>query len=130
MSRSVILFDGQCPFCRRSVALLKRLDWLGRFDYHDGRDGAGIPAHTAALDVERLTQEMHVLTPDRTRVLAGFRAVRWIAGRVPLLWPVWPLLFLPGMTRLGQKLYLWVARHRFHLVPCHDGVCTIPPKRT
>jgi hypothetical protein len=34
------------------------------------------------------------------------------------------------MTRLGQRLYLWVARHRFHLVPCHDGVCTIPPKRT
>jgi hypothetical protein len=32
------------------------------------------------------------------------------------------------MPGLGQRVYLWVARNRFHLVPCHDGVCSIPPK--
>lgn len=130
MTTAIVLFDGQCPFCRRSVGLLKRIDWHGRFAYLDCRDPAGIPAHTADLDPAKLIEQMHVLTPDRARALAGFRAVRYIAGRVPLLWPVWPLLYVPGMTRFGQRLYLWVARHRFHLVPCHDGVCTIPTKRT
>ena len=77
----------------------------------------------------RMIQEMHVLTPDRTTAYSGFRAVRWIAGRVPLLWPLYPLLFIPGMARLGQRLYLWIAKNRFHLLPCRDGVCTIPPKR-
>jgi predicted DCC family thiol-disulfide oxidoreductase YuxK len=127
---ALVLFDGQCEFCRRSVALLRRLDWLRRFWYHDCRDPAGIPANTADLDPAKLTEQMHVLTPDRARALAGFRAVRYIAGRLPLFWVIWPFLSLPGMTRLGQRLYLWVARRRFHLVPCHDGVCTIPPKRT
>jgi hypothetical protein len=31
------------------------------------------------------------------------------------------------MERWGQKIYLWVARNRFRLVPCHGGVCSLPP---
>lgn len=128
MHQAVILYDGDCALCRKTTSMLKRLDWFGRLAFHNCRDAAGIPSHSAHLDSARMIQEMHVLTPDRTRALSGFRAVRWIAGRVPLLWPLYPLLFIPGLPRLGQKLYLWVARNRFRLVPCRDGVCTIPPR--
>jgi predicted DCC family thiol-disulfide oxidoreductase YuxK len=126
--QAVILYDGDCPLCRKTTAILKRLDWFKRLAFHNCRDTAGIPANTAHLDASRMIQEMHVLTPDRKQALSGFRAVRWIAGRVPVLWPLYPLLFVPGMARLGQRLYLWVARNRFRLVPCRDGVCTIPPR--
>lgn len=68
---------------------------------------------------------MHVLTPDGTRLLSGFAALRWLAWRLPLLWPLAPFLYLPGMATLGQRLYLWVARNRLRLVPCHGGVCTV-----
>jgi predicted DCC family thiol-disulfide oxidoreductase YuxK len=128
-NRAIILYDGLCPFCLKNVSLLKRLDWLDRLRFHDCRDTSGIPANTAHLDPARMIQEMHVLTPDRTTAYSGFRAVRWIAGRVPVLWLLYPLLFIPGMPRLGQGLYLWIARNRFHLLPCRDGVCTIPPKQ-
>jgi len=127
--RAIVLFDGQCPLCRKTTDVLKRLDWLHRLRFHDCRDEAGIPANSAGLTPERMIAEMHVLSADRKCALSGFRAVRWIAGRVPLLWPIFPLLFLPFMPRLGQKLYVWVARNRFQLVPCRGGVCTIPPKR-
>jgi hypothetical protein len=66
---------------------------------------------------------MHVVTPDHRHVYHGFAALRWLAWRLPLLWPVLPLLYLPGVPALGQRLYLWVARNRFRLVPCHGGVC-------
>ncbi len=122
---AIVLYDGECPLCRKTTAILKRLDWLHQLRFHNCRDTAGIPANTAHLEPARMIAEMHVLTPDRTTALSGFRAVRWIAGRVPLLWPLYPLLFVPGMPRLGQRIYLWIARNRFHLVPCHDGVCTI-----
>jgi hypothetical protein len=69
---------------------------------------------------------MHVLTPDGRRVYHGFAALRWLAWRLPLLWPLAPLLYLPGIPSLGQRLYLWIARNRFRLVPCHGGVCTLP----
>jgi predicted DCC family thiol-disulfide oxidoreductase YuxK len=128
MSKAQVLYDGQCPFCRRSVELLKRLDWLGRLSYVDARDGAQLPAGPPSLDSNRLLQEMHVVTPDHGHVHHGFAALRWLAWHLPLLWPVAPLLYLPGVPALGQRLYLWVARNRFRLVPCHGGVCAGPPK--
>jgi predicted DCC family thiol-disulfide oxidoreductase YuxK len=123
--RAQVLYDGHCAFCRRSVALLRRLDWLGRLAYADARDPAQRPAGVA-LDPDRLLEEMHVLSADGRRVYHGFAALRWLAWRLPLLWPVAPLLYLPGVPALGQRLYLWVARNRFRLVPCHGGVCTLP----
>lgn len=104
--QALVLYDGQCPLCTRTTSILRRLDWLGRLRFHDCRDTAGIPAHSAHLDPARMIQEMHVLTPDRTVAFHGFRAVRWIAGRLPVLWPLYPLLFIPGTGRVGQRLYL------------------------
>jgi predicted DCC family thiol-disulfide oxidoreductase YuxK len=124
--RALVLYDGQCAFCRKSVDLLRRLDWLGRLAFADARDPAQVPGGVA-LDPERLLEEMHVLTADGRRVYHGFGALRWLSWRLPLLWPVAPLLYVPGVPALGQRLYLWVARNRFRLVPCHGGVCTLGP---
>jgi hypothetical protein len=111
------------------VALLRRLDWLSALGYVDVRD----PMQTLLLHVpvppERLIEEMHLLTPDGGEVLHGFRAFRWMAWRLPLLWFLVPFLYLPGMATVGQRAYLWVARHRFRLVPCHGGVCTLAAHR-
>ena len=74
----------------------------------------------------KLLQQMYLLTPDGGRVYAGFEAFRYIAWRLPLLWPLAPWLYLPGVPTLGQRLYLWVARNRFDLAPCHDGQCAVP----
>ncbi len=121
--RAQVLYDGQCPLCLKSVAWLKRLDWLGRLTYVDARDPVNLPA--GGQGPGRFLEEMHLLTPDGRQLLHGFAAFRWMVWRLPPLWPVVPFLYLPGMATLGQRLYLWVARNRFRLVPCHGGVCTI-----
>jgi predicted DCC family thiol-disulfide oxidoreductase YuxK len=121
-----VLYDGECPLCLKSVALLKRLDWLHRLSYVNVRDGGQLPPLNPPLDRDRLLQEMHLLTPQGRRVFHGFDAIRWMAWRLPPLWLVAPFLYLPGMASLGQRAYLWVARNRLHLVPCHGGVCTMP----
>jgi predicted DCC family thiol-disulfide oxidoreductase YuxK len=72
---------------------------------------------------------MHVVTPDRKRAFAGFAAFRYIAGRVPLLIGLMPLMYLPGVPEIGQRAYLWVAKNRFNLVPCKDGVCSLPQRK-
>lgn len=126
--RAVVLYDGQCRLCQKGVDMLRRLDWLGRLEFANARDVAHLPAAPMALDPRRLLQEMHLLTGSRDRVYHGFSAFRWLAWRLPLLWPIAPFLYLPGVLPLGQRLYLWVARNRFRLVPCHGGVCTLPGK--
>jgi predicted DCC family thiol-disulfide oxidoreductase YuxK len=123
--KAVVLYDGMCPFCRRGVRILARLDWLGRLRYQDARDTARRPACEVPLDPKRLLEEMHVVTPDRKRAYAGYRAFRWMAWRLPPLWPLAPLMYVPGMLWLGNRAYLWVARHRFDLVPCEGGVCQL-----
>jgi predicted DCC family thiol-disulfide oxidoreductase YuxK len=127
--KAILLFDGQCAFCQRSVALLKRLDWFRRVTCLDLRDPANVPALEPPLRLERLMEEMHIVTADRHRVYPGFRAFRWLAWRLPLTIPIAPLLYLPGVLPLGQHLYLWVARNRFKLVPCTHGGCQLPVRK-
>jgi predicted DCC family thiol-disulfide oxidoreductase YuxK len=125
---AVVLYDGQCPFCKATVKLLQRLDWCHRLHFQDCRQVEKWPTTPTPLSLERLLEQMHVVTSDRCRVYAGYAAFRWLAWRLPLLWPVAPWLYLPGVPWLGQRVYLWIARRRYQLVPCRDGVCTIPPQ--
>jgi predicted DCC family thiol-disulfide oxidoreductase YuxK len=124
--RAVVLYDGQCAFCRKSVEILRRLDWRDRLLFRNARDRSDWPRDLPPLSEDRLVEEMHLVTPGRDRVFHGFGAFRWMAWRLPLLWFAAPLLYIPGIPQLGQRLYLWIARRRFHLVPCHDGVCSLP----
>jgi predicted DCC family thiol-disulfide oxidoreductase YuxK len=127
--QSVVLYDGQCPLCQRSVKILRRLDWFKVLRFQDARDVEHLPASAVPLDPDQLLKEMHLLTPDRRRVYAGFYAFRYIAWRIPALLVLAPWLYLPGVPTLGQKVYRWVAKNRFGLVSCHDGQCAVPPHR-
>jgi predicted DCC family thiol-disulfide oxidoreductase YuxK len=122
-----LLYDGMCPLCRRSVAVLQKLDWLRTIDYRSAREPANVPATDPPLEPARLLEEMHLVT-TQDHVYHGFGAFRWMAWRLPLLWLVAPFLYVPGVPWIGQKIYLWIARNRFQLVPCKDGVCTVPPR--
>ena len=128
--KAQVLYDGQCALCCRSVNLLKELDWLARLAYVDVRRPEDVPRRDPPLEPSRLLLEMHLVPPDGSRVFTGFRAFRWIAWRLPALWLVAPLLCLPGTESLGQRIYLWVARNRFQLIPCHGGICRIPSPKS
>jgi len=125
----VVLFDGSCRFCQFGVKMVQRLDWLKRLRYQDMHDQAAWPPSEVPLDPAKMMEEMHLVTPDRKRLFAGFTAFRWMAGRLPLTWLLTPFLYLPGVRWIGQKMYMWIARNRYNLVPCKDGVCQIPAKK-
>jgi predicted DCC family thiol-disulfide oxidoreductase YuxK len=126
--RALVLYDGQCPLCLKSVENLQRFDWFHVLQFQDARDGPSLPQREPPLDLDRLLMEMHLITPDNQHVYHGFEAFRWIAWRLPLLLVFAPLLYLPGVPALGEKIYLWIARNRFRLVPCHHGICHVPPQ--
>jgi predicted DCC family thiol-disulfide oxidoreductase YuxK len=121
-----VLYDGHCAFCQKSVQLLRRLDWLGKLTYLDVRDEQELARENIRVNPDRLLEEMHLVAPHGRKIYHGFGAVCWIAWRLPALWLFAPLMQLPGVPEAGQKLYLWVARNRFQLIPCHGGICTLP----
>lgn len=124
--KAVVLYDGECPLCQRAIRSVKRLDWLKRLHFQNCRDTAKWPPSAVPLDLGHMLEEMHLVTPDRKRVYVGFRAFRWMAWRMPMTLPFAPFLYLPGVPWLGNKVYLWIAKRRYNLVPCKDGVCALP----
>ena len=131
-NRAVMLYDGDCAFCCKGVSILKKLDWRGTLVYHDARDMAGVPDNSASLNQEAMLEEMHLLTPDRQRAYVGYNAFRWMAWRFPATMLIAPLLYIPGVPWLGSKVYRWVARNRFKIIPCNEQGCKVhaPEKKT
>ncbi len=122
----VILYDGRCPLCRRSVARLARWDRRGELAFlaiDDPSRAARFP-HMAEDD---LYEQMHLV--DRAgRVHRGAAALRVIARRVPRLWPLVPLLHVPGSLPLWQWLYRAVARRRYgspRTTACEEPACRL-----
>jgi predicted DCC family thiol-disulfide oxidoreductase YuxK len=125
---ALVLYDGSCPFCQRSVAILKKLDWLNKLDYQDARQTDQLPRTDPPLDADELMKEMHLVPRAGRPLYRGFKSFRWMAWRLPPLWLLAPFLYLPGVPWIGNKVYLWIARNRYKLVPCKDGACELPPR--
>ena len=122
LSRPVLLFDGQCGFCRQWVARLRRWDRGGSIQTLPGAERhiiQGIPPISDAS----LDRAMHFVTPDG-RVYPGARAL-------PALLPYLPgggwlalLLRIPRAQAAADRVYAWISarRHRFG---CGDR-CALP----
>jgi predicted DCC family thiol-disulfide oxidoreductase YuxK len=129
MTKARVLYDGDCAFCCKSIELLKKLDWLGKLEYVNVRDETQAFLKEPPVAGAPLLEQMHVLPARSQSLYGGYRAIRWLAWRLPATWLIAPFLYPPGMTWLGQKLYLCVARNRFKIIPCEHGVCQLPHAR-
>lgn len=108
-----VLYDDMCPLCRGSKKLAGAVDWFHRLTFHGTSDEALIREKWPDLDAEGLCEAMHVVDP-RGRVYRGFAAFRRILWVNPLAWLPALLLYLPGVSYAGDRLYRRIAsrRHR------------------
>ncbi len=125
------LFDGHCFICRSSRSIIQSLDWMNRVEFLDLHDPETL-AHCPELDDARLMGEIHVLAGGGRHV--GYDGIRRLLKEVPLGMPIWLLLGLPGMDRIGRRVYRFIARRRYPIsrlvggMPsCADDGCKMPP---
>jgi predicted DCC family thiol-disulfide oxidoreductase YuxK len=118
-----VLFDGACPRCRASMALVTAADPGGVVEPVD-LTAVDVRTVHPALTPEACLRAMHAVSGSR-RVAAGFDAVRSIGGRLPLFWPAAALAYVPGVASLGRIVYNRVAATRPRDVPCTDQSCGI-----
>jgi len=106
--RLLLIFDGNCRFCRR---------WAVRWQRLVGDRGEAVPSQRAdladrfpELTGAALETAVHLVEPDG-RVTRGAEAVcRSVSG----VWrgPRWLYEHLPGFAPWSERLYAFVARRR------------------
>jgi predicted DCC family thiol-disulfide oxidoreductase YuxK len=118
----VILFDGVCNLCNRSLRLLVRFDHAGKFRFAPLQSAVG----RELLERHDLPSEYFdslVLVDGEecyTKSEAVLRICRELDGPVPL---VYPLIYLPDRLRDGA--YDVVAEYRYQVFGKKDE-CPVP----
>jgi predicted DCC family thiol-disulfide oxidoreductase YuxK len=126
-SRIQVLYDGHCPLCNRTVRVLRFFDLFTRLEFLDFRrlDLADYNRrHELALTIQDLDREMYVISRGQAHI--GYYGYRVLALALPAFWPLWPLLFFPGVSWVGERVYGYIAHNRLALLKC-DAHCPSMP---
>ena len=129
MSRLPVLFDGGCPMCRRTVRIIRALDWNDRLQFVDATNAEARAFFAPALTEAEIMIEMYVID-ERGRLHGGFEGYLQIARVVPLMWPLGLVGRLPGFRQLGHAAYKVIAANRVRRGRCTDDLCAPPATRT
>jgi predicted DCC family thiol-disulfide oxidoreductase YuxK len=120
-AKILLLYDLQCPVCRRSVAFLGRRSGAERLQLMPLQT----PGILDALGVreEDALRELHAV--DRTgHLYLGAEAVFRGLSALPRWFWVGALLKVPGVLPLSSRVYLAFASRRTR-DDCETGVCGI-----
>ena len=127
--RFTLLYDGECPFCRREVEWLRRRDREGHLALEDIA-GPGFDPAQYGLTREEVVGVLHGVLPDG-RVVRRVEAIRQAYQAVGLGWLVAPTRW-PVVRWVLDRMYGIFARNRirwgrFLGRRCESGKCAIMP---
>ena len=105
-----MIYDGNCGFCKRSMAWLLAFDGLGQVSIRDYR------AEPSPVVPDELVDKALYVVVDGRFAMPGFEAYRFVVLRVPGLWWLVPFFYIPFLSRpVGTRCYNWVAANRMRL---------------
>jgi predicted DCC family thiol-disulfide oxidoreductase YuxK len=122
----VVIFDGACNFCQKSVRRLFQWDGAKRIAFLT-IDDPEVSRRWPELSRDDLMEHMHII--DRYGdVHIGAGAFRYLSRRLPRLWPLALLMHIPFSGPFWRAGYRWFARRRYKLsqaVECDNGSCDV-----
>ncbi len=123
-----LLYDGECPFCRREIEFLKRRNHRMLLRFEDISDPQFDPAKYG-LTKEEVNRVLHGVLPDG-RVVRGMDAIRRAYKAVGLGWIAAPTSW-PGIRWVADRMYETFAQNRIRLgrffSRCEGGKCSWDP---
>ncbi|WP_298162289.1 thiol-disulfide oxidoreductase DCC family protein [Brevundimonas sp.] len=106
MSTLEVWFDGDCPLCRREIALLRRLDRKGAIVFTDVASGEGY----CPIDRTELLSRFHAR--EDGRLVSGAEAFAAMWRAIPVLAPLGRLARNRRVLAGLEQLYLAFLRVR------------------
>lgn len=115
----VVLYDGICGLCQRSVFWLMLMDRLDRLQIVSFRDQAAKKKYAANVSESDLDRAMHIKMPNG-RYYKGFDAFRKMCWHLPVFKIFTPVFYVPGVPPIGRIIYGKIADSRDR---CAHGAC-------
>jgi predicted DCC family thiol-disulfide oxidoreductase YuxK len=110
VGRMEMIYDGNCGFCKRSMAWFLAFDGLKQIEIRNYRTDP-----SPVVQDELVDKALYLVLPDG-RALPGFEAYRYVVARVPGQWWMVPFFYIPVLSRLiGTPLYNRIAANRSRL---------------
>lgn len=125
-----VVFDGNCVICQQTRRIVRTLDWLHCVEFLDIRNWDEVSQRYPNLNFEQAMGQVHAMSGNG-QMYGGFFGMRRILRELPLGFPLWLILHIPGMSWFGRKVYGFIARNRYRInrmfgAPvCEDGTCRI-----
>ncbi len=107
----IVLYDGRCGFCKRTIFLIHVTDWLHRIQFENFHDQKVRERYAPHVEVATLNEAIHTVD-QKDGIKKGFFAIRTMCMELPVFWPVVYLLFIPGIPAIGTRMYHLIANHR------------------
>ena len=108
VDRPLLVFDGECPFCRAWVEYCKRLtgDRVLYAPYQE------VGPHIPNVPLEDFASAVKLIMPDG-KVLSGAHAVFGALDSVQSKrWMMWSYKHIPAVASFSEAAYSVIARHR------------------
>jgi predicted DCC family thiol-disulfide oxidoreductase YuxK len=124
-TRGWVFFDRDCSICTSLASRFRRTFQKRGFGLATLQDPR--VAALLALPPDQLLREMRVVTTEG-KIYGGAEAIVYLAGQIWWAWPLFAAAKIPGVPRILDIGYRWVADHRH----CSSGLCALPerlPKR-
>ena len=127
MGKVIVLYDGWCPFCKKSIGTFRMIDWLGKLSFISFRE---TESNRYEISLLKLEKRMHTVKQDG-KIEEGIDAINRICKQIPLLWVAVPFITLSISLGLGQRFYDFIANRRtiFPTGGCNETSCELPVRK-
>ena len=107
----VIVYDGPCTVCTRTVNRIRDLDRNSRFELVPYQN-AGVPERFPEITREEFETSVQLIGPDAR--YEGAAAVEKILALLPRARALAWVFRIPLVRPIAERFYRWFARNRHH----------------
>ena len=125
-----VLYDGECPLCKREAAFLNWLDGRRKKVLLEDITSPDFDPSRYGLTLDQVMGRIHGVLPNG-RVVKGMGVFRRAYDALGMGWLLAPTNW-PVLRGFFDSGYDWFSRHRLFLTgrwsECNSGRCRVPRK--
>ena len=124
-ARLTFYYDEECPLCNRTKIILGSLDYFNAIEFKGVQTYGFEDNRLKKYSKDELLDNIYSITRSN-KVLKGIDTYRLSFKHIPVFFPIYVLLSLPGIYHFGKWVYKKIAENRY-VERCTEENCGFTP---